>query len=337
MEDTTSEDLPPHSRLSAGCILCYEGAKMVLFITGLCHRSCWYCPLSRERKDRDCIYANEHEISSPDEMIRVAERMSAQGTGITGGEPFAVPERLAEYARALKDVFGPGHHIHLYTGMAPTKEELLQLRGLVDEIRFHPPHETWPDIMSGPYFRAIVDAKKTGFDVGVEVPSLTGIEHFTPLLEFLDFFNINELEWGDSNADEMRKKGYLLRGDVSNAVAGAFESVESFVGHGKVHWCSSDFKDRVQLRKRLIRVAANTSREFDEITDDGTIVYGVWKCNGLTADMPSDLDPALYARFTDHIEMAWWILDEFASRFPGEKQILERYPDNGILIEVTPL
>jgi pyruvate formate-lyase activating enzyme-like uncharacterized protein len=146
MDDNTSEDLPPHSRLSAGCKLCYEGAKLFLFLNGLCHRDCWYCPLSQERKNRDVLFANEHQISTTEEMIRIAQKMSALGTGITGGEPFIYPERLIEYAQALKNEFGPEHHIHLYTGVAPDKNVINSITGLIDEIRFHPPAELWADL-----------------------------------------------------------------------------------------------------------------------------------------------------------------------------------------------
>jgi pyruvate formate-lyase activating enzyme-like uncharacterized protein len=38
---------------------------MVLFVTGRCHRTCWYCPLSRERKGLDVVYANDQKVSSP--------------------------------------------------------------------------------------------------------------------------------------------------------------------------------------------------------------------------------------------------------------------------------
>ena len=72
---------------ASGCRFCHEGAKMVLFITGVCHRSCWYCPLSRERKGTDTVFANEHPVDIPAQIIEVAENMSALGTGITGGEP----------------------------------------------------------------------------------------------------------------------------------------------------------------------------------------------------------------------------------------------------------
>ena len=101
--------------LAKGCILCNEGAKMVLFVTGRCHRSCWYCPLSTERKGKDVVFANERKIDSPDQIIAMAESMSALGTGITGGEPLLCLDRVTEYARLLKKHFGQDHHIHLYT------------------------------------------------------------------------------------------------------------------------------------------------------------------------------------------------------------------------------
>ncbi len=337
MDENNSEDIPPHSRLSAGCTLCYEGAKLVLFLTGLCQRDCWYCPLSKERKNQDVIYANEHLISSPEEMIAVAERMSALGTGITGGEPFFNPDRLITYATALKETFGPAHHIHLYTGIAPDKELLLSMQGLIDEIRFHPPADVWRCLIDTPYHQSIMDAKHAGFDVGIEVPSLPNSAELKEYLPNVDFLNINELEWGDSNADEMRKRGYQLRGDVSNAVAGGWESAIELACLPNVHWCSSDFKDRVQLRMRLRRIAANTAREFDEITEDGTIIYGVWECDGLNVTIPGNPDQNLYERYEDRIETGWWILEDIADKITGRAYFIERYPDNGIVIEVTPL
>ncbi len=337
MDDSSSEDIPPHSRLSAGCTLCFEGAKLVLFVTGLCQRSCWYCPLSGQRKNKDVIFANEHAITSPDEMIAVAHKMSALGTGITGGEPFAVIDRLVTYVTALKDEFGPSHQIHLYSGIAPSRDQLMKIRGLVDEIRLHPPHEIWACIKGSDFHESVLTAQELGFDVGVEVPSLPGIESFLAIIDDLDFLNINELEWGESNASEMRERGFELRGDVSNAVQGGKEAVAPILSHSKVHWCSSDFKDRVQLRMRLKRIAANTAREFDEITPDGTVVYGVCECDGDQSLVPGDLDEDLYTRFDDRIEMAWWALESFVEVMPGKKYVVERYPDNGLIVEVTPL
>ncbi len=261
--------------LAKGCTFCYQGAKMVLFVTGRCRRSCWYCPLSSERKGKDVVFANEHRIDTPQQVIGIAERMSALGTGITGGEPLLCIDRVTQYGKLLKDHFGKEHHIHLYTAQAPTKTELAQLIGLVDEIRLHPPRECWDHICDTDFITSAKSARDMGFDIGVEVPALPGLELLVPALPYLDFLNINELEWGETNADDMRERGYELADGIHNAVCGAREWADEPVKQEKVHWCASSFKDSVQLRERLKRVAVNTARSFDEVTEDGTIVYGV--------------------------------------------------------------
>ena len=247
---------------------------MVLFVTGRCHRSCWYCPLSGERKGTDTVYANEYPVDIPAQIIEVAESMSALGTGVTGGEPLLVLDKVCAYCRQLKDHFGPEHQIHLYTAKAPTDTELAEMQGLVDEIRLHPPHESWEKILDTDFIESAKHAKAMGFDIGIEVPALPGLEHLIPALPYVDFLNINELEWGDSNAYQMRERGYDLADDLHNAIEGARKWADELCKHEKVHWCSSSFKDSVQLKERLKRIAENTARPFDEITDDGTIVYG---------------------------------------------------------------
>ena len=91
--------------LSKGCVLCHQGAKMVLFVTGRCHRSCWYCPLSRERKGTDTVFANEHPVDIPAQIIEEAENMSALGTGITGGEPLLCLDRVDRILPAAQGTF----------------------------------------------------------------------------------------------------------------------------------------------------------------------------------------------------------------------------------------
>lgn len=335
-EDTAREIPGAIGTMSKGCQLCHEGAKMVLFLTGQCDRACWYCPLSRERKCSDVIFANDRECTEPAQIIEEAYRMSALGTGITGGEPLLRPDRLVTCCQLLKEEFGSDHHIHLYTGHAPTPHELNTLSGIVDELRFHPPPECWPDILATDFIQSARNAKELGFSVGIEVPALPGLEKLIPALPDLDFLNINELEWGDLNADEMRRRGHELTDSVHNAVLGAREWAADICRLEKVHWCSSRFKDAVQLRKRLIRIAENTARSFDEVTDDGTVVYGIIEKGDCM--IPLDLiEEEMYEDCGDHVDMAWWLLVEFADSLPGKKYIVERYPDGGMIVEVTPL
>jgi uncharacterized protein len=328
--------------LSKGCVLCHQGAKMVLFVTGRCHRSCWYCPLSSERKGTDTVFANEHPVDIPSQIIEVAESMSALGTGVTGGEPLLCLDKVTEYCRLLKDHFGMDHQIHLYTAKAPTDAQLTEMVGLVDEIRLHPPRECWDIILDSEYIRSAKRAKDMGFDIGIEVPALPGLELLIPALPHLDFLNINELEWGDTNAYQMRERGFELADELHNAIEGAKGWAEELCRHAKVHWCSSGFKDSVQLRERLKRIALNTARPFDEITPDGTIVYGVFEpAGGKTDDIRRFIEERFeqdsFEIFPDRIETAWWLLEKNIDEFKGEKYVIERYPNGGMIVEMTPL
>lgn len=129
---------------------------MVIFITGLCERNCFYCPVSEARRKKDLVFSNERPIRTDEDLIEEAISMDALGTGITGGEPLLRTERVVHYIRLLKDRFGTSHHIHLYTALAPGIEVLESLRNAgLDEIRFHPPLNMWADVNRTPYRRSI--------------------------------------------------------------------------------------------------------------------------------------------------------------------------------------
>ena len=330
MEDADQRYVAP------GCTLCREGAKLVLFVTGRCDRTCWYCPLSAERKGADRVWANDREVVADADLLAEARAMSALGTGVTGGDPLAALDRVAHYCRLLKATFGPAHQVHLYTGRAPTEDELRPLVGLVDELRLHPPHDDWSRIMETPYPDAIRRARALGFAIGVEVPSLPGLEGLRPLLPLVDFLNVNELEWGEASADGMRARGLELAEQHGNAIAGARDWARPLLGDEKVRYCSSSFKDAVQLRERMIRIAVNTARPFDEVTDDGTVVYGrVRPANGVVAAL--ELGDGEYAVVDGGVELAWERLAAARAGVEGEKAIVERYPNRGMIVEVIPL
>lgn len=332
-----SKDKIPRN-VSEGCRQCYQGAKLVLFITGLCDRDCWYCPLSEERKDLDVIYANDQKISSPKELVPEAEVMNALGTGVTGGEPLLSLERTVEYCSFLKEKFGKDHHIHLYTGRAPTVEELAALQGVVDEIRMHPPHEVWAKIMESDFRNSIRLAKEMGFSVGIEVPSLQGLRNFFPLLDELDFFNINQLEWGDACADAMRERKLEPENPLCNAIKGSTKWACEINGHPKVHYCTSTFKDSVQLRERLKRIAKNSARPFDMITDDGTIMYGSMIPGEDLEMILSCLKAGSYYEEMEDgtIELDWREMRKVPRKFGTDRKIIERYPNDGMIVEVSP-
>ena len=78
------------------------------------------------------------------------------------------------------------------------------------------------------------------------------------------------------------------------------------------------------------------------MTDDGTVVYGVLDLHPDTRDevvarCRKFLAEDEFADCVDRVETAWWLLEEYRDKIPGKKSVVERYPDGGIVVEVTPL
>lgn len=339
-----------YTYLSTGCKLCQQGAKMVLFITGVCGKNCFYCPISNERK-ADITFANERPINSDKDIIEEALQMGALGTGITGGEPLLKPEKVLRYIKLLKKEFGRSHHIHLYTAL-PVDRELLEelaFAGL-DEIRFHPPAEIWNGDMEN-YVSSIKEAMDTGMETGLEIPAIKGAKEVARMANELGcFLNLNELEFSDTNSEQMKVRGYSLRDEISNAVAGSYDiGMEVLHVIEKGHLCTSRYKDAVQLRRRLLRIAERASRIFDEITEDGTLIYGVITCDCERTSLSemtelllsSGIPEELFIVDKEEIHIAAWILEDIRmeiSSYVKEMCIIERYPfPGGIVVEKIPL
>ncbi len=324
--------------LPEGCKHCVNGSKMVLFITGRCGTDCFYCPVSPEKKGKDVIFANERRIYSFEEMIEEAEMMDAAGTGITGGDPLCAMERTLSAIKMLKEHFGPAHHIHLYTSQIDLEKAKALCDAGLDEIRFHPPVPEWGSINIGGIKRI---ASETTLDVGIEVPAIPGNSEKLEMLAAaaseagVDFINMNEFEFSESNWNMMEEMGYRVKDELSSAVAGSEEMVIDLMKkHPEcpIHFCSSAFKDGVQLRRRLIRRAGVTAKRYDVVTDDGTVIKGVVYADDLdeaaaallALKIPKDLMFADKER--GRIEVASWKLKKVSKKLPYRSYIIEEYP-----------
>lgn len=272
--------------LSVGCEQCEEGRKMVLFVSGLCPFRCFYCPVSERRNQKDVVYANERPVNCDEDILEEARAMDASGTGITGGDPLYSFPRTLHYVRLLKQAFGKDHHLHLYTREPnPMKIRALAAAGL-DEVRLHIPHYLWGAMETrGQAFHKIFrDAPRWGLRRGVEIPLIPDKEDdLRKLLRSLrtakvDFVNLNEFEFSETNEQNLGARGY--RGNPSGGwgVQGSRIVARKLLGEDwgfPLHFCSSGFKDSVQLRQRLLRRGAKTAQPFDVLTDDGTLVKGI--------------------------------------------------------------
>lgn len=341
-------------RLSEGCVLCEKGAKMVLLVTGKCDKRCFYCPLSLEKKGKDVFFANERRISGSDQALEEAKLMDALGTGITGGDPLLEIDRTVDAIKALKKRFGRSHHIHLYTTQTDkNKIERLAKAGL-DEIRFHPPISQWTKLQKTPYAKAVALAKKLRMRTGLELPVIPSREKdLVAAIKFadeadLDFVNLNELEFSETNWKSLRTLGLDVRDDISAGVDGSEKlaldllRLETDV---PVHYCSAAFKDGIQLRRRIMRRARNVRRPHEILTKDGTLLKGIIETDDLSMtaawivkrfDIPGNL--ICSNPLKKRLEIAPWVLEEIASELDMPTFLIEEYPTaDGLEVERIPL
>ncbi len=343
-------------KLPLGCKFCRQGRKMVLLVTGLCKFSCFYCPLSAKKKGKDVIYANEKFVKKDEDVIYEAKTIDALGSGVTGGDPLQVLDRTLHYIELLKNEFGEEHHIHLYTGYTPDFKTLQKLENAgLDEIRFHIPFNIWEKMSGSDYERTIKKALKTEMTVGVEVPSLPDFKsQLKTLILYLDklgvhFLNLNELEYSETNWDAIKQRGYEIRSETSNAIKGsqwvADDLLKELDTTMSLHYCSSRFKDGVQLKRRIKRRAKNTKKESDIVTEEGLFIKGIIECDDL-----GGLYEQLKERFKipgelihidkekERLEIASWILEEIFEKIEYPCFIIEEYPTADRLeVERRPL
>ena len=366
-------------KLPTGCTYCGPGKKLVLLITGRCKRRCFYCPLSFAKRGKEVIYADELKVNTLGDIILEANNISAKGTGITGGDPMVVPKLTLEAIRLLKATFGDKHHIHLYTtgDFDPKYIDKLAAAGL-DELRFHPPLAQW-DKVNRKFENLLKIAVKSDLSVGAELPVLPGYEtNITQFAKYIDscgaeFLNLNELEFSESNWESCKTHGYFQKNPMSNSVKGseesAFQLLQEFAALNDfeldVHYCSALFKDRQQLRNRLLRRAKNVIQPHYVLTDDTTFLLGIVE-PGNTGDIKvlEKLRAAFKLKFKvpsklmkldyemHRLEVAPWVLhalkdelikddlpkDDLFKSVAGQYYIIEEYPTADRLeVERIPL
>ena len=272
-------------KLPKGCQYCVKGEKLVLFVTGICPRKCYFCPVSDDKIGKDVTYANELKIENinenMNEIIKEAKNMNAKGMGITGGDPLSRIDRTVECIKLLKKTFGKKFHIHLYTSLNLATEQNLQklYEAGLDEIRFH------LDLDSEKFWRNIERAKKNSWDVGVEIPMIpTKQEEIKKMIDYVhdkvDFLNMNELELADNSMSQLYQIGFKPKDKISYAVKDSINAGLQIMEYAKkynlpMHLCTAKLKDKVQLGNRIKREGKTIKKEFETLTEEGLLKRGV--------------------------------------------------------------
>ena len=269
-------------KLPNGCLSCILGQKVVIFITGICPRKCYFCPVSDHKFGKDDAYANERKINSTEDLFKECELMQAKGAGITGGDPLSRLDRTVEYIQILKEKYGKEFHIHLYTSLnLVTKETLKKLYDAgLDEIRFH------FDLDNDKFWKNVTLANEFEWDVGVELPLVpTKEKEIQKIIDFIQdkvsFMNLNELEIADNSLSKLGEMDFKVKNQLSYAIEGSLESgirlleyIQEKEYPLQAHLCTAKLKDAVQLTNRIKRESENVKKEYDIVDDEGLLIRG---------------------------------------------------------------
>ena len=338
--------------LPEGCKYCVQGRKTVVYITGLCPRQCYYCPLSEQKKDKDVMFANEKQIYDSNEVVEECKLSSSTGVGITGGDPLLTLDRTIDCIKLLKTEFGNDFHIHLYTSLDLLEKESLQklFDSGLDEIRVH------PDLYDKKLWPRIKLLSEFDWDFGIEIPAIPGREEFVKDLlntyyNFIQFINLNEFEYSDTNNDALHEHNYFCISEDTYAIKGsnssAFE-IMSYVQENlsklRVHFCTAKLKDATQISNRLKLRSKNIAKNLDVVDEEGMLIRGVIKTNDFDFietlaekyDIPDTLIEADEER--SQILIAGWVLEEIAKDLDFKCELVTEYPTaDRMIVEVLPL
>lgn len=274
--------------VAEGCKYCVRGEKIVLFITGICSRNCWYCSLSKKRKNCKDIYANERLVKNFDDILKEVEESRATSAGITGGDPLINFEKTIWFASKLKKHFGKKFHIHIYL---PTKfvteKKLSELSKYVDEVRFHPEfliksqnflkkNQNSEDIEKIKLASKFWSKKNIGIELPMIPEKKKEILNFILEVEkFVGFVNLNEFELSETNFEivtknyELNEGGYVIKGSLESGkwILNELQKMNSKL---KVHLCTAQLKNCFQFRNRLKK---HKILPYGKRTEDGNVIY----------------------------------------------------------------
>jgi len=313
-------------KLPKGCELCMRGLKSVVFVTGVCPDNCFYCPISYQKKGKDVTYVNESRVRDEKDLILEICACGSRGASMTGGDPIARLDRTVRYVRTLKNFFGNSFHIHLYTsGTLLTDDAMNKLvKAGLDEIRVH--------IIGKHSWEALRIALKYPMSVGIENPAIPGTEDLLKNIIVrahelgVDFINLNELEFSETNQYQLMLRGIKPTEDGISAFGSketALRILKWVEEEGlaiSVHYCPASFKDKVQFKLRMLRRARITRRVYEEVTSEGLVLW---------AEIPSDSPAVRELRLKNLAFYAGEVTrthPAVAKSLGGKIRLIEAYP-----------
>lgn len=269
----------PHiGALSPGCERCGQGLWSCLFINRACPAGCFFCPDDAAVRGAP-PQAERIVFPSPDSYGRYVRQLGYLGVGVSGGEPFGDPGRLAEYVEAVRSIAGERVYLWAYTsghGVTAAAVERAAAAGL-NELRFNL-------VASGYRLGALKQALGRVERVTVEIPAVPEdarrLRALLPALQRLGVAHVNlhGLLGAGTNGARLVERGYTLTAGSTPLVVeselSALETLRWVAEQGlelPLQYCSLAFKQRWQNRVEDLRAAPHVGRPGETVTEVGCL------------------------------------------------------------------
>ncbi|MEK6732819.1 MAG: radical SAM protein [Candidatus Omnitrophota bacterium] len=265
--------------LSPGCFMCAKGTWSCVFIHDKCTTDCFFCPGDRKSIGWNSGRTEGIIFSNPDDYADYVNKFGFKGAGFSGGEPLLVFDKLTRYIKTLRKKNGDGLYIWMYSNgdlIDISKLKKLKESGL-NEIRFNIAARGY-DLKPVRMASGIIDK------VTVEIPAIPEdyeiVKRLLPKLYEIgvNFLNIHQLDTYPHNYKNYVKRKYRLL-DIPYSPVFASElaalKILKYAVDKKiklpVNYCSSAYKNNIQLNSKRQRFALWLKDRFYDITEAGYI------------------------------------------------------------------
>ena len=201
-------------------------------------------------------------------------------------------------------------------------------------------------------YNTVNNLKIHRFSVNYDLPLeekiifIKNLEDFIIYLDEIgaDFINLNEFEYCFPNSKCLKDRGFNLREGTIASVKESYEMAIDLITRisnkvsMKIHFCTIRAKDTFQLTNRYLRRAKKIKLPYEEITEEGLLLYGQIEGKKTLLEklyhlLISDLKiPKKFISLEENtIKLPYYIaIEDEIIRF------LDEYDLNGYILEVLP-
>jgi uncharacterized protein len=266
--------------LSPGCATCGAGTWSCAYLTKQCTAGCFFCP-SEPGSDGSLPRANRLPLPSLEAYIAFLRFFGFRGVAFSGGEPLLAFEGLITWITRIKQEFGPGIYLWVYTNGDLVDEDRLRVlhQAGLDEIRIN--------IRARDYRLApVILAREFIQTVTVEIPTIP--EDYEILKDRIvdlhklgvDHLNLHQLFANQVNYRSLAERNYTflpLVGTASPVLESEIAALRLLLFALEnqidlpINYCSLVYRTRYDELAHRRRAAPLSKRDHDTVAETGLL------------------------------------------------------------------